>query len=188
MIKIKKPLINPINNGQMKIRQLSEKDLEFYRNWYSKHFSEDFISSLPMDQIDRMISKELALNITLILEYAGKPFGEINIINDKSIIFADKNIKKPIYSFSIIMHENCLEYNSKDLINLFIKQLKESKLKISTLYVFIDDYIGSINKSFTDNGFIIISKESFSSKLEKVFIKKNIDNPYKSKDIYAIPL
>ena len=58
--------------------------------------------------------------------------------------------------------------------------IKQLKIKINTLYLLVDENNEqNYNENYIKNEFKYMNKESYNSKLEKIFEKKNMENPYK---------
>jgi len=163
------------------VRSIKNTDLSFYKNWFKNgHISKDSVDAVSEEEIEKWILNDTKTNYIFIIEFNKKPCGEIILWNDTSLVISDKYYKKPYYSIMIKFYEDINDNDIDNIFNLFITSINKLKIKIGTLYVFIDE---NEEQSYTDDyikyGFKYINKESYKTKLEKLFEKKNMENPYK---------
>jgi len=163
------------------IRSLKNVDMVFYKNWYKiGHIKKEVVDTIPENEIDNWILRDVKTHIIFIVEINNKPCGEINIWNDTSLIIMDKNYKKPYYNFLIKYYENVNDDEMYNVLKFYLESIKNIKIKTGSFYVFIDEkdennYI----ENYLNIGFKYLNKDTYKSKTEKFFIKNNIDNPYK---------
>jgi hypothetical protein len=162
------------------IRSIKNTDLSFYKDWFKNgHILKDSVDTVSEEEVEKWILHDTKTKYIFIIEFNKKPCGEIVLWNDTTLIISDKYYKKPYYNIMIKFYENINNNDIDDIINLFITSINKLKIKIGTLYVFIDE---KEEQNYTDdymkNGFKYINKELYKTKLEKFFEKKNMENPY----------
>jgi hypothetical protein len=167
---------------QITIRPIKNTDLSFYKNWFKNgHILKGSIDTVSEEEIENWILHDTKTKYILIVELNKKPCGEIVLWNDTTLIMSDKNYKKPIYSIMIKFYENISNNDIDDVFNLFIMSIKQLKIKIATIYSLIDEKEEqNYTENYLKNGFKHINKESYKTKLEIFFEKKNMENPYKN--------
>jgi len=168
-------------SGQIIIRSIKDTDLTFYKNWFKNgHILKEAVDTLSEEEIEKWILGEAKMQYIFIIELNKKPCGEMVLWNDTTLLLSDKYYKKPHYSIMIKFYEDINNNDVDDIFKLFIESIKQIKIKIGSLYVLIDE---KEEKNYFDNycknGFKYINKESYKTKLEKIFEKKNMENPYK---------
>jgi hypothetical protein len=171
-------IINNEPNNNIFIRSIKNNDLSFYKNWFKDgHILKDTVNAVTEEEIEKWLLRETKTHYIFIVELNKNPCGEIVLWNDPALIIMDKNYKKPIFSITVKFYENINENEINDILKIFLEKIKQ--IKIGTFYVLIDD---NDERNYLDNylqnGFKYINKELYKTKLEKQFIKMNIDNPF----------
>jgi hypothetical protein len=171
--------------GNLIIRSIKNSDLTFYKEWFRNgHILKDAVNKIPEEEIEKWILNDAKRQYIFIIEIDKKPYGEIVLWNDTTLVMLDKNYKKPFYSIMIKFYENITNNDIDNILKLFIESIKRVKIKMNLLYVLIDkEEKQNYTNNYLKNGFENISKELYKTKLEKFFVKNNIENPYEKSDM-----
>jgi len=169
-----------IENENITIRSIRNKDLEYYKEWYKKgYILSDKVNDLTEDFIEKMMFDVIKMFLFLIIEIDNKPVGEITIWNDKTLFIPNLKLDKPYYSMKIKFYENIIDNDINMIIKLFVNSINKFKLKNGTKYSMIDrEKEQNYEYNFISNGFEYLKKENYKNKLEKNFMKMGIENPY----------
>jgi len=167
---------------QIVIRSIKNTDLAFYKSWFRDgHILKESVDAISEEEIEKWIWHDAKTNYIFIVEINKRPCGEVVLWNDTTLIISDKNYKKPFYSVMVKFYENINNGDIDDVFKLFIESIKKIKIKIGSLYVFIDEKEEqNYTENYLKNGFKYLNKELFTTKLEKFFEKKYMENPYKT--------
>lgn len=66
MIKVKKSKSVLIEDNGILIRSISNEDMDYYADWYTKQFAEGFLESMPKEKVDSMMSPEFQTTFLII--------------------------------------------------------------------------------------------------------------------------
>jgi hypothetical protein len=182
MIKIKKHnfVINSPERG-ITIRSLENNDIPFYKEWFKKfHFKDNIAETLSEEEIDFYLKCDIKRQYIFIVLKDDQYIGEITIWKDTAMKFIYKTYGIPIYNIIIMQY---YEKTSKDdidfCLNLFLEFLSKGKIKIRSLYVFIDEKENNYKEIYFNNKFKELDRNLFKSKTEDYMIKNGIENTYK---------
>ena len=162
------------------IRSIKNTDLIFYKNWFRDgHILKDAVEKVSEEEINKWISNDTKRQYIFIIEFNEKPYGEIVLWNDNTLIISGERYKKPFYNIMIKFYEKINDSDINYILDFFIKSIKQTKIKINSLYTLIDEK-EEINyvENYLKNGFKNIEKELYKTKSEKYFKKNNIENQY----------
>jgi hypothetical protein len=172
-----------VQSDQIIIRSIRKSDLSFYKDWYkSKHIKKDSLNTVTEDDIETWINNDSNIFYLFIVEIDGTPIGEISIWNDTSLILFNKTYKKPYYNVGMIFYQDTTKNNIDKILRIFIEFITTLKLKIKSLYTFIEEF-NNYEDIYLKNGFNVLDNNFIKSKTEKFFIKNNMENPYAVKKI-----
>jgi hypothetical protein len=181
MIKIKEQNYSIKNEtGDIILRSIKNNDLIFYKDWHRKgHLIKEVANDISEDEIEKYILHDTKRQFIFIIEINQKPCGEIVLWNDTALILFDKNYSKPFYNIWMKYYEDINNDYINDILKLFIESIKQVKIKIGSLYVFIDEKEEqNYSDNYINNGFKYLNKELYKTKLNKYFEKMNMENPY----------
>ena len=161
------------------IRSLKNNDLEHFIN-YQK---EELLGALKENDLIFYFKHELKQGYHYIIEKNCTIIGFISFAEDKIINITDKTVKKPYYNLGISFKNNDIVNEIKnEIIILLLELVKEINIKVNTIIVFFSGIDEEKDKVFCQNyllnGFKILERNKYNSKIDKTMKESNSINPY----------